>query len=71
MKLKSSFGSIFGFSDEHSSLVANVQYLSTGYIPPQFYFVFGDLFETVIWQGDNDSTIEDTWSDIFVINRDW
>ena len=69
MKLKSSFGSIFGFSDEHSSLVANVQYLSTGYISLQFHLVFYDLYEMFIHQWDNKCTIEAIRSDIFDINQ--
>ena len=55
-----------GFSDEHSYLVANVQYLSTGYISLQFHLVFDDLFEEVICQGDNDSTIEAICSEIIL-----
>ena len=44
-------GQFLGYSDEHLSLVANVCHLSTGYISPQFYVIFDDLFETVICNG--------------------
>jgi hypothetical protein len=48
-------GQFLGYSDEHSSLVANVHHLSTGYVSPQFHVVFDDLFETVVCNGDNDA----------------
>ena len=32
-------GQFVGFSDEHSSLVANVWHLTTGYISPLFHVV--------------------------------
>jgi hypothetical protein len=38
-----------GYSDEHSSLVVNVQHMSTGHISPQFHVLFDDLFKTVIY----------------------
>ena len=46
-------GQFLGFSDDHSSLVANVNNLITGYISPQFHLVFDDLFETVICTKDD------------------
>ena len=46
-------GQFVGFSDEHSTLVANVRHLSTNYISPQFHVVFDDLFETVNRTGVN------------------
>ena len=39
-------GQFLGFSGEHSSLVANVRHLGTGYISTQFHLIFGDLFQT-------------------------
>ena len=63
---RSCLSQFIGFSDEHSYLVANVQYLSTGYISLQFHLVFDDLFEEVIFQGDNDSTIEAICSEIIL-----
>ena len=62
-------GQFLGFSDEHSSLVTNVQHLSTGYIYPPFCLLFDDLFETVIIQGDDGSTYEAICGNIFYINR--
>jgi hypothetical protein len=44
----SGMGQFIGFSDEHSSLVANVRHLTIHFISPQFHLVFDDLFETVM-----------------------
>ncbi len=67
----SRMGQFLGFSNEHLSLFANVQNLSTGYISPQYHLVFDDLFETVIFQGDNDNVIDVIYNDLFECNRDW
>ena len=40
---------------EHSSLVANIRHLKTGYVSPQSYVVFNDLFETVFSSGVNNA----------------
>ncbi len=47
-------GQFVGFSDEHSSMVANVRHLTTRYISPQFHVLFDDLFETVNHTGADD-----------------
>jgi len=47
-------GQFVGFLDEHSSMVSNVQHLTTGYISPQVHVVFNDLFETVNHTGADD-----------------
>ncbi len=59
-----------GYSDEHSSLVANVHHLSTGYVSPQFHVVFDDLFETVVRNGDNDAVINSICDGLFERNRE-
>ena len=41
-------GQFLGFSDDHSSLVANVRYLRTGYVIHQCHVVFDDLFQTLL-----------------------
>ena len=64
-------GQFLGFSDEHLSLVSNVQHISTGYIYPQFHLVYDDSFKTFICQVHYDSTIEFICSDIFDINKYW
>jgi len=47
-------GQFLGFSDEHSSLVANVRHLTSGYVSPQFHIVFDDRFHTVHGTGADD-----------------
>ena len=54
----SRLGHFFGFLDEHSSLVANVRHLGTGYVSPQYHVVFDDLFETVFSSGVNNALID-------------
>ncbi len=51
-------GQFVGFSDKHSSLVANVRHLSTNFISPQFHVVFDDLFETVNRTGVDEPVVE-------------
>ena len=60
-----------GFSEEHSTLVANVRNLRTGYISPQYHLVFDDLFETTVCQGYNDPVIDTIFNDLFESIRDW
>ena len=56
-------GQFLVFSDEHSSLVANVRHLTSGYVSPQFHVVFDDCFHTV--DGDDKvDTITDTICDL-------
>ena len=54
---RSPLGQFLGFSEEHSSLVANVRHLKTGHISPQYHCVFDDKFETVFSTGENDGVI--------------
>jgi len=63
-------GQFVGFSDEHSSLVANVRHLTTGYISPQLHVVFDDLFETVNWIGVDDRIVESICNGFFQRNRE-
>ena len=64
-------GKMWCFPDKHYSLVANVCYLSTGYISPQFHLVSDNLFETVICTRDNDSVFNAICNDRFELTRDW
>ncbi len=43
----SRLGQFLGYTDEHSSLVANIWHLKMGFVSPQYHVVFDDLFETV------------------------
>jgi hypothetical protein len=61
-------GQFVGFSDDHSSLVANGWHLTTGYISPQFHVVFDDLFETVNCIGVDDRVDESICNGLFQCN---
>ena len=50
---RSRLGQFMGYSDEHSSLVANIRHLNTGYVSPQYHVVYDDLFQTVLSTGPN------------------
>ncbi len=63
-------GQFLGYSDKHSSLVANVRHLSTGYVSPQFHVVFDVLFETVVCTGDNDAVINNICNGLFERNQE-
>jgi hypothetical protein len=63
-------GKFVGFSDEHSSLVANIYHLTTGYISPQFHVIFDHLFETVNCTGVDDCVIESICNGLFQRNRE-
>jgi hypothetical protein len=63
-------GQFVGFSDEHSSLVANARHLTTNFISPQFHLVFDDLFETVNRIGVDDLVIESICNELFQLNRE-
>jgi hypothetical protein len=63
-------GQFVGFSDKHSSPVANVRHLSTNFISPQFHVVFDDLFKTVNRIGVDEPVIESICQDLFQLNRE-
>jgi hypothetical protein len=63
-------GQFVGFTDEHSSLVANDRHLTTNFISPQFHLVFDDLFETVNRIGVDDLIIESICNELFKLNRE-
>jgi hypothetical protein len=67
---RAQMGQFVGFSDEHSSLVANVRHLTTNFISPQFHLVFDDLFETVNRIGVDDLVIESICNELFQLNRE-
>ena len=71
MESKVSLRTIYWFSDEHSTLVANVQNLTTGYISPQYHVLFDDLFETAIREGENGPVIDRICNDLFDSSRYW
>ena len=62
---RSRLGQFLGYSDEHSSLVANIRHLKTGYISPQYHVVFDDLFETVFSSGANDALVDSICENLY------
>ena len=54
-----------GYSDENSSLVANVRHLKTGYVSPQHHVVFDDLFETVFSSGADNALIDSICENVY------
>ena len=62
---RSRLGQFLGYSDEHSSLVANIRHLKTGYVSPQYHVVFDDLFQTVFSAGPNNELIDAMCEELF------
>ena len=56
--MSSKDGAVLGISEEHSSLVAKVRHLSTGFVSPQYHIVFDDQFETVYSSGEDDGVVD-------------
>ena len=50
-------GQFLGFSGQHSSTVALVRNLHTGYVSPQYHVVFDDNFEIVFRNGKSDEEL--------------
>ena len=63
-------GQFVGFLDEHSSMIANVRHLTTGYFSPQFHVVFDDLFEKVNCTCADDRVVESICNELFQCNRE-
>ena len=59
-----------GFSEQHSSLIANIRHLGTGRISPQYHVVFDDLFQTVFSDGINDKVTDAICDHLFEESRD-
>ena len=49
---RSILGQFLGFSEQHSSIIANVHNPKTGHISPQYHVFFDNLFETVYITGE-------------------
>ncbi|KAL7524631.1 hypothetical protein ACHAXR_003041 [Thalassiosira sp. AJA248-18] len=64
-------GQFLGFSRQHSSLVAMVRNLHTGYVSPQFHVVFDDKFDTIYTESKTDEELENICDELFVTNRDY
>ena len=68
---RSRLGQLFSFSENHSSLIANVHHLKIGHVYPQYHTVFDDLFETVYITGENDPKVDAICNNLFDHKRDW
>ena len=67
---RSRLGQFLGFSEQHSSLVARVRNLETGFVSPQYHVVFDDRFETVFSSGEDDEVINALCEELFEDSRD-
>ena len=56
---------VLGILDEHSSCVANVGHLGTGYVSPKYYVVFDDLLVTVFSSGANDALADSICENLY------
>ena len=63
-------GQFLGYSDEHSSLVANVRHLTTGHVSPQYHCVFDDLFQTVFNDGMDKHVVDAICNNLWNNNRE-
>ena len=63
-------GQFMGFSDDHSSLVANVWHLTTGFVSPWYHVAFDDLFQTVFSSGYDDALVNTICNNLFEYSWD-
>ncbi len=54
----------------HSSLVAKIQKLSTGFVFPQYHVVFDNLFQTVFSSGDKNAVVDKIQNNLFEFDRE-
>jgi hypothetical protein len=64
-------GQFLGFSTEHSSTVALVRNLHTGYVSPQYHVVFDDKFETVFNDGKTSAELDKICAELFITSREY
>ena len=62
---RSRLGQFLGYSDEHSSLVANGRHLGTGYVSPQYHVVFDDSFETLSSSDSNNALVDSICENLY------
>ena len=63
-------GQFLGFSRVHSSTVALVRNLHTGFVSPQYHVVFDDKFETVFNDGRTDEELDRICEELFAGNKE-
>ena len=59
-------GQFLGFSKEHSSTVALVRNLHTGYVSPQYHMVFDDELETLFLDGKTSDELDKICNELFL-----
>ncbi len=62
---RSRLGQFLGYSDEHSSLVANIRHLKTDFVSPQYHVVFDDLFKTVFSSGTDNALVDSICENLY------
>ena len=63
-------GQFLGFSRQHSSIVALVRNLHTGYVSPQYHVVFDDNYDTIYVESKSDEELDDICQELFDNNRE-
>ena len=63
-------GQFLGFSWEHSSTVALVRNLYTGYVSPQYHVVFDDKFNTIFHDLKSSEELNKICAKLFVSSRE-
>ena len=63
-------GQFLGYSRVHSSTVALVRNLHTGFVSPQYHVVFDDKFETVFNDGRTDEELDRICEELFAGNKE-
>jgi hypothetical protein len=61
----SRLGQFLGYSDKHSSLVANIRHLRMGFVSPQYHVVFDDLFKTVFSSGTDNVLVNSICDNLY------
>ena len=63
-------GQFLGFSRQHSSMVAMVRNLHTGFVSPQYHVVFDDCFQTVFHNGKSSEALDLICDELFASSRE-
>ena len=64
-------GQFLGFSRSHSSLVAMIRNLHTGFVSPQYHVVFDDKFDTIFCDGKSTAELDAICDELFTSSRDY
>ena len=64
-------GQFLVLSNQHSSLVALVRNLHTGFVSQQYHVVFDDKYDTIFNSGMSDEKFDVMCNELFESSRDW